>query len=944
MDFNRFSRHLLCVGLMVLAFIPLAQEKDISGEIQKPLTSTIPSDPSVRIGKLSNGLTYYIKKNAKPEDKIEFRLAVNAGSILEDEDQQGLAHFVEHMAFNGSKNFEKNELVNYLQSIGVEFGSDLNAYTSFDETVYMLPIPTGDPEVLDKGMKVLEDWASGLTFSEEEIDKERGVIMEEWRIGRGANQRMRDKWFPVMFKNSQYAERLPIGKKDVIENASYETIRKFYKDWYRPNLMAVIAVGDLDPDEMEKQIKKRFGKLQNPKNARERKEFEVPNHQETYVAIEQDKEASFTQVQLVYKQDDKAETKTLADYRRQLTYNLFNGMLNQRLNELRQSGEPPFVFASTGYGNMVRTKKTYSSFAMVGEDNIMKGLAAIVRENERVKQFGFTKGELERAKKRMLNSMEKQMKEQDKTESGRFAAQYVSSFLNESTVISPEFSHGFAKEQFKTITLDEINKYAPQWIKKSDRVIVITGPERENKDVTEESILSMLKQIEDEKIEAYADEMSGAELMASMPKKGAISSQKSLDNIDASELILSNGIKVVLKSTDFKNDEILMSAYSHGGHSLYGDEDYQSASYAGSIIGESGVADFSKTDLDKLFAGKTVRVSPFVGTYSEGLNGSAAPKDLETMMQMINLFFTAPRKDQQSFESYKTRNTMLYQNLMSNPQFYFQNESIKILSQNHPRVGFPTAEDMDQIDLDRAYEIYGERFADASSFTFFFVGNFDSNEIKPLLETYLASIPTTNREEMWKDLGIRPPKGKLEKVVNKGTDPKSQVSINFRGKVKYSVKESYTLSSLGEMMTNRLIDLIREEKSGVYGIGARGSMSKRPYENYNFSISFPCAPENVDDLTQAIYEEIASIKKDGITEEDLNEIKEAQRIDRKENLEQNRFWLSRLNSFYSNNRPISEFNDYDDLVEGLSIKDLQAAAKKYLVDENLIEIVLMPEE
>ncbi len=485
MDFNRFSRQLFSIGLMVLTLITFAQEKDIPGEIRKPLSSAIPSDPSVRIGKLSNGLTYYIKKNSKPENKIEFRLVVNAGSILENEDQQGLAHFVEHMAFNGSKNFKKNELVNYLQSIGVEFGADLNAYTSFDETVYMLPIPTGDPEVLDKGMKVLEDWASGLDFSEEEIDKERGVVIEEWRLGQGASQRMRDRWFPIMFKNSQYAERLPIGKKDVIENASYETIRKFYNDWYRPNLMAVIAVGDLDPDEMEKQIKIRFGKLKNPKKGRERKEFEVPNHQETYVAIEQDKEASFTQVQLVYKQDDNAETKTLADYRRQLTYNLFNSMLNQRLNELRQSAEPPFVFASTGYGRMVRTKKTYSSFAMVGEDGIMNGLTSIVRENERVKRFGFTEGELDRAKKRVLNNMEKQMKEKDKTESRRLASQYVSSFLNESTIVSPEFSFSFAEQQFKTVTLDEINKYAPKWIKESDRVIVITGPERENNDVTE---------------------------------------------------------------------------------------------------------------------------------------------------------------------------------------------------------------------------------------------------------------------------------------------------------------------------------------------------------------------------------------------------------------------------------------------------------------------------
>ncbi|MEQ9007268.1 MAG: pitrilysin family protein, partial [Ekhidna sp.] len=484
---------LLCFFLcFILGLVSFGQEKEVSGEIDRPLTSPIPSDPSVRIGKLENGLTYYLKKNNKPEDKIEFRLVVNAGSILESNDQQGLAHFVEHMAFNGSKNFKKNELINYLQSIGVEFGADLNAYTSFDETVYMLPIPTGDPAVLDKGLMVLEDWASGLDFSEEEIDKERGVVIEEWRLGQGANQRMRDKWFPVMFKDSQYAERLPIGKKEVIENASYETIRSFYRDWYRPNLMAIVAVGDIDLDEMENEIKSRFGKLKNPDDPKERNQFEVPSHQETYVAIEQDKEAPFTQVQLVYKQNDQSDEKTLNDYRRELTYDLFNSMLNQRLNELRQSGEPPFVFASTGYGRMVRTKKTYSSFAMVGEDGIMNGLEALVEENERVRRHGFTDGELERAKKRTLNNLEQQMKEDDKTESRRLASQYVSSFLNGSIIVSPSFAYEFAEKQFENISLDEINKYAPKWIKDSDRVVVITGPEKENPEVTEENVLALL--------------------------------------------------------------------------------------------------------------------------------------------------------------------------------------------------------------------------------------------------------------------------------------------------------------------------------------------------------------------------------------------------------------------------------------------------------------------
>ncbi|WP_258097408.1 M16 family metallopeptidase [Marinoscillum pacificum] len=941
---NLMKKTLLAVVICALAFVTFAQEKDIKGQLDKPLTSPIPMDPNVRVGKLENGLTYYIRKNDKPEDKIEFRLAVNAGSILENEDQKGLAHFVEHMAFNGSKNFQKNELVNYLQSIGVEFGADLNAYTSFDETVYMLPIPTGDPEVLDQGLKVLEDWAGGLEFSPEEIDKERGVVIEEWRLGQGADQRMRDKWFPIMFKDSRYAERLPIGEKEIIENADYETIKSFYKTWYRPNLMAIVAVGDLDPDAMEKEIKTRFGKLKNPKKPQERKVFDVPSHEDTYVAIEQDKEASFTMVRVVYKMDDEDGSKELKDLRKSLTYSLFNNMINQRLNELRQSATPPFVFGSTGYGSLVRTKNNYSSFAMVGEDGIMNGLEALVTENERVKRFGFTEGELKRAKARLLNSLEQEMKEQDKTESGRLAMEYVNSFLETDPIISPYFTYEFAKKQFESIKVAEINAYAPKWIKDSDRVVVITGPERDNPDVTKESVLATLKDVGSMELEPYADEMSDSELLAEKPKKGSVASEKVIENVDITELTLSNGVKVVLKATDYKNDEILMSASSDGGHSLYDDDNYENATYSSSIVSESGVADFSKTDLDKLFAGKTVRVSPFVGTYSEGFSGSAAPKDLETMMQMIYLYFTSPRKDAASFESFKTRNTMLYGNLMSNPAYYFQNEMIKILSQYNKRVGFPTAEELAKIDLDKSFAIYKERFADPANFTFFFVGNFKVEEIKPLLETYLASIPSVKREETWKDLGIRPPKGKYTKVINKGTDPKSQVSINYKGEADYSKEENYILSSLGEVVTNRLIDLIREEKSGVYGVGANGYISERPYENYTFSISFPCGPENMEELKQAVYDEIELIKKEGVTEEDLKEIKESQKINRKESLKENRYWLNSLSSYYSYNRDLADFYEYEKLIEELKPKDLQEAAKKYLVKGNLIEIVLMPEE
>ncbi|MDN5213602.1 insulinase family protein [Fulvivirgaceae bacterium BMA12] len=935
----RIFRHLFYI-LLLFVFGTQAQERNISGR----LTDEIPVDPDVRVGKLENGLTYYIRKNSKPEKKIEFRLVVNAGSILEDEDQLGLAHFTEHMAFNGSKNFQKNELVNYLQSIGVEFGADLNAYTSFDETVYMLPIPTDDPAVVKKGLQVLEDWAHQVSFTDEEIDKERGVVLEEWRLGRGASQRMRDQWFPIMFKNSHYADRLPIGTREVIENASYETVRQFYKEWYRPDLMAVIAVGDLELDNMEQMIHNQFNKIQKRTDVRERKIFDVPDHEETYVAIARDKEAPFTQIQLITKMDME-ESKTLFDFRKYLVYQLYNGMLGRRMNELKQSSDPPFIFGGSGYGSMVRSKSNYSSFAMVGENGIEKGLRALVVENQRVKQHGFTPGELDRYKKEMLNSYEKAFKEKDKSESAGYAAEYVRSFLTNEPIPGRTFEYEFANDMIPGISLEEVNALASRWVKNTNRVVVITAPDKEGVTIpNEDEVLKMLALASSEEIAPYDDGIAGTALMETKPTAGKVISADTIAEVGVTELNLSNGIKVVLKPTDFKNDEILMSAYSPGGHSLYRDEDYYSASYASNIISQSGVRSFSPTDLQKLFAGKNVRVSPYIAQLSEGFSGNAAPEDLESMFQLIHLFFTDPRKDEKAFKSLKSRNVMLYENLMSNPQYYFQDQVSKIMNQNHPRGGgFPTVEDLEKIDFEKAYGIYKDRFSNAGDFVFFFVGNFEIDKIIPLINTYLASLPNTGRKETWKDLGIRSPKGVIDKVIKRGEDPKSFVSINYTGDFEYSRLNNYQLSSLGQVLNNRLIDIIREEKSGVYTVKASGSGRLFPIPNYFFGISFPCGPENVEKLVAATLDEIKNIKENGVSEEDVNEIKEAQRIDRTENLKKNTYWLSQLRSAYYHGFELKELDQYNTMVDNLTANDIKHAANTYLSGDNKVKIVLMPD-
>lgn len=933
------------LSLLILSIVSLtvlnAQEVKISGNLQTEL----PVDPNVRVGVLPNGLKYYIRKNEKPEDKVELRLAVNVGSLMENEKQLGLAHFTEHMAFNGTKNFKKNELVEYLQSVGVKFGADLNAYTSFDETVYILPIPSNDPEVLNTGLQVLEDWAHNVEMTDEEIDKERGVVIEEWRLGQGANQRMRDQYFPILFKNSRYAERLPIGNKETLESFDYETVRSFYRDWYRPNLMSVVAVGDIDPEEMEKKIIEQFSKLKNPKKAPERNLYEVPNHEKTYVSIVTDKESPYTIVQLLYKQE-MVISETLADYRADLIERIYNGMMNNRLNELKDSPNPPFLFASTSFSGMVRTKSVYSSFGVVGEGGIENGLTALLTENERVRKFGFTQGELDRYKMEIVNLYERSYNERDKSESRQYADEYIRAFLEKESIPGIEFEYSFTKKVMPGIKLEEVNSLAKEWITDENRVVIITGPEKEGLVMpTEEDILHMLDNAENEDISAYEDVSASAELMEEAPSPGKIVSETKKDKVGITELTLSNGATVVLKSTDFKNDEILFSAYSFGGSSLYEDKDYFSASYATEVINDSGLKEFTKTDLQKMMSGKTVSVSPYLGSLSEGLSGRAAPKDLETMFQLIYLNFTSTRKDPEVLQSIRSKNEMLFPNLMASPQNYYSDQVSKIMSQNHLRGGgIPTIDEMDKIDFDRLHTLWNERFANAGDFTFFLVGNFDIEEIKPWIETYIGGLPDNGKRENWVDRGIRPPSGKVEKVIERGEDPKSMVNIFFTDDKKLSGEEKYYLSSLGEVLTNRLIEILREEKSGVYGVGARGSASKYPYESYTFSISFPCSPDNANNLIQATYDEIKNIQKNGVTEKDMNKIKETQRISRKDNLKKNNYWLSQLRSYYYNEKDLGEFYNYEEQLEKLSSKDLQKVASKYLDVKSNIQLMLMPEK
>jgi len=911
-------------------------------------SSAIPTDPNVKIGKLDNGLTYYIRNNGKPEDKLELRLAINAGSILEDKDQLGLAHFMEHMNFNGTKNFKKNELVDYLQSIGVQFGADLNAYTSFDETVYILPIPSDDPDKLEKGFQILEDWAHGATLTDEAIDGERGVVLEEYRLGLGPDKRMMQEYLPKMMYGSKYAERLPIGKKEILENFKYKSVRNYFKDWYRPDLMAVVAVGDLDPATTEKMIKDHFGKIKKVKNPRKREVFDLPNHEETFIAIASDKEAAFSRVQVMYKdRENSTPTKTVLDYRTQIVRGLFSTMLNNRLNELRNSSNPPFVFGFSYYGGtFARNKNAYQSSATTSPEGQLNGLRAMLTENERVRRHGFNKGEFERAKKEILARLEKSFKDRDKQESGRIVNQYVYNYLEESPIPGIEWSYDFNKKVMPTIELAEINDLIKGFIHDDNRVIVLTGPEKEGlKKVTEKEVLDLIKEVEAANIQPYEDEEVASALIEKLPVAGTITNEETNGKLGITKLTLSNGATVTYKKTDFKNDEILFQAYSPGGTSLYSDEEFKATTFANGGLSQAGIAGLSLNDMNKYMSGKIVRVNPSIGGFSENFRGSAAPKDIQTLFEMVHLYFTSLNKNDEAFQSYITKQKSFLGNLMANPQFYFSNEIGKVRNKGNSRyVGFPTAEAMEKADYDLAYKKYQERFADAGDFHFYFVGNVDEAKIKELSTKYLASLPGTGSNEKYVATKFRRKDAYHKEVIKRGKDPKSRVQITWEeADIKYDGDEAGYIAALGEVLTIKLVEKLREEEGGVYGVGARGSMSKISFSNVTFNISFPCGPENADKLVAAALAEVEKIKKEGPTEKDLNKVKETYLLNRKESLKQNRFWMSNLVRADQEGRDINKMNDYEKNVKAMTQKDIQKVAKKYL-DENYFLALLMPED
>jgi len=907
----------------------------------------MPVDPKVKIGRLPNGLTYYIRHNGLPEKRVELRLVVNAGSVLEDEDQLGLAHFMEHMNFNGTKRFPKNELVSYLQSIGVEFGADLNAYTGFDETVYILPVPTDKPGLIDKGLEILEDWAHNALLDSMEIEKERGVVIEEWRLGRGADERMMKQTLPVQYRGSKYADRLPIGTKASLDNFSHAALSRFYKDWYRPDLQAIVVVGDIDVKEIEQKIKDIFGDIPAAANPRKREDFTVPYHNETLFVVAKDKETAFPSVEILYKKELQPQV-TIADYCRYMNTRLFTGMLNNRFREITLRPNPPFVFASSFYSNsLARSKDAFQLYANTSDTGMARSLNALLEEDRRVLLYGFTPAEFEMQKKQMQSFYDRIFNEREKEESFKYVDEYVNNFLIDEPIPGIEWEYDFVKQYFNTLKLEDINSLAPKWITRDNMVVTLNAPDKEGVKIpSQDEVMRIVNNVELAKLEPYKEKVLGSELMdASTLKPGKIISSKTDEELGTTTVKLSNGATVILKPTTFKNDEIIFRAWSKGGHSLVKDADYYSAAYAAPIVMQSGVGKFSAIDLSNMLKGRSTSVSTSIGQFSESMNGNTVPKEMETMFQLLNLYFTSPRKDKEALESYKTRQKQFYANLAADPQIYFAGEFQKLMTRNNFRGGaLPTPADFDKIDLDRSISFYKERFANAGDFTFLFVGSFQENTIKPLLEKYIGSLPSKPVKETFRDLGIRPPSGPIDTVITKGSDPKSLVNIIFNSPVKYDPQDAYALRCLSEVMDIKLIETLREEKGGVYGVGTTSYMTKIPYSYFTFTISFPCAPDNVDTLTSAALNELRKIMTNGVTKEDIEKVKEQQTRKLEVDIKQNSFWMNNLfDAYYYGNDP-SMILAKKKQIEKMDSKMIQEAAKKYLDLNKYIRATLKPDK
>jgi zinc protease len=909
------------------------------------LDQPLPTSPELRTGKLDNGLTYYIRENAEPGNRAELRLVVDVGSVLEDDSQLGLAHFLEHMAFNGTENFAKQELIDFTKSIGMRMGPEINASTSFDETIYMLQVPTSKPEYLTTAFQILDDWATGLTLDPAEIEKERGVVIEEWRLGQGAQTRIRDKQIPVLFKDSRYAQRLPIGTLESLQSFTPEELRRFYDEWYRPELMAVIAVGSFDADEIERLVHEHFDAIPASVNPRERTRYEVPAHADTLFAIATDPEVPNTQV-IVYDKKPADYDWTAGGYRQRLVETLYDAMLSTRLQEIARQANPPFLTAASTRVGMVRALSTHGMMASVQETGVVRGLEALFAEAERVARFGFTEAELERMKTALQRGSEQGYANRNSRPSSSHASELIRAYLTGESVPGAPFETALYMRFVPEITLEEVNAVGQSFAANSNRVVSVIAPEKAGlTPPTEAELSAVIAGSTTTELVALEDNTSDAPLLATLPQGSPVTETRMLDG-DLVEWTLGNGIKVILKDTDFKEDEILFTGFSPGGTSLASDADYIPASTAVTVIANGGLGAFDGIALQRKLTGKIATVLPYIGDFEEGVRGQGSPADLETLMQLIYLRMTAPRADATFFDVFKTQSRAALANRTAAPAVALEDAFTRLMFQDHPRRQPPTPEVIDQTDLDKSLAFYQDRLGDATGAIFIFVGNLDLEQMQPLVETYIGGLPVSGRQETWADVGIRNPTGVFTETVRRGVEPQSSTRIAFNGPFDTNNQDARTtLSVTTEVLQTRLRDVMREELGGTYTVGVSRQMLFQPIPSYNIIINFGSDPARAEELTAVLFAEIEALKEEGPTDTELANTRQALLQTYEQNLEQNGFWMGQLALSWSNgvNPGAADILGFPASLDTVTADSVRAAFQQYFNKDNYVQVTLLPE-
>jgi zinc protease len=914
------------------------------GTVATAQPPAIPLDAAVRTGKLKNGFTYYIRHNQTPKNRAQFYLVNKIGSILEDDDQLGLAHFVEHMTFNGSRNFPKNTMMNYLQTAGVRFGADVNAYTGYDETVYQLPLPTDNKDLVSKGLQIVHDWAQSATLDPAEIDKERGVILEEKRLGKGATDRLQKQYYPMLLNHSRYAARNPIGTDEILKNFKPASIKQFYHDWYRPDLQALIIVGDIDAVDMEQKVKALFADLKNPVTERKRAEYAILlTGKNQFIALT-DKEVTGTIAEVIIKH--KAPVmKAAADYKDLLTRQLFNSMLASRFNELSRKPGQVYLSANAGIKDFLGGLDTYRATVAVKPGELKKGFIAMWYETERLKALGFSAEELERAKQNLKEQLENVYRERDKISSENYVQEYLAHFLKNEASPGIEGEYKLMNIYMPRIKLNDFNTLIGNYLQENNRDIIITAPADTQKDLPrKEEMDKWIAEVKSMPMLPFMTQKVSSELLSMKPVAGKVVSEEKDSKEGITTLTLSNGVKIIIKPTAFKNNQVLFRGFSTGGTSLYDDRDYPSATNAASIISAAGVGNLNANELDRFVANKELEVRPYIAERYQGITGGSSVKDFEVAMSLVYAYLTQPQKDSSLYKTMMDRSRARYNNRANDPGSVYNDTVSAVLGNHNIRRTGPSIKKLDMVNLDRAYQIYKERFANAGNMTFVFAGSIDIATAKPILEKYLGSLPRTQTADKARDLDLAIPAGEISKTVYKGKEAKASVLLVYSGKYDYDQHNNILFDALRETLNIRLLETLREEESGVYSPRVELTTAKYPKPTFTLTVQFGCSPANVDKLITTAKAEVAALGNSGPRPENINKWQVEWIRQRELDVNENSWWLNYLvDKLQSGGKPEENTNDQV-FVNAASLAELKDMARKYMQNGNFIKLVLLPEQ